>query len=151
MRLGDDMRARTRSSWLGGMAALGLMIGAALGLPGGALAAAPAVAVSAQVDTSALATGLRALNGFAAASQALLAQGDLSAARAAYAQFDSGWAAIEDGVRELSRDNYRAIEDAMRDVVRALNADPVDVGQANSMLDLLQSRVNDFVATLPQG
>jgi hypothetical protein len=130
---------------------VGLSVGAALGQPAGALAVSPVAAAAAQVDTSALAAGLRALNGFAAASQAMLAQGDLPAARAAYAQFDSGWEAIEDGVRELSRDNYRAIEDAMRDVVRALNADPVDSAQANSMLDLLQSRVNDFVATLPQG
>ncbi len=145
------MRARTRSNWLGGLAAVGLTAGAAFVLPAGSPATTPAVAAAAQVDTSVLAAGLQALNAFAATSQAMLAQGDLAGARAAYAQFDSGWDAIEDGVRDLSRDSYRAIEDAMREVVRALNADPVDVAQANSMLDLLQSRVNDFVATLPQG
>ena len=144
------MRARTRSSWLAGFAAVGLTVGAAFGLAGATLPATPAVAVAAQVDTVLLASGLRSLNAFAATSQALLAQGDLSGARAAYAQFDTGWDVIEDGVRDISRDSYRAIEDAMRDVVRALNADPVNVADANSMLDLLQSRVNDFIATLPQ-
>ena len=145
------MRARSRSNWLSGLVAVGLMVGAAVGLPAGSLAATPAVAVAAQVDTALLASGLQTLNAFAARSQALLAQGDLSGARAAYAEFDTGWEIIEDGVRDISRDSYRSIEDAMREVVRALNADPVDVAQANSMLDLLQSRVNDFVATLPQG
>jgi len=144
------MGARTRSSWLGGLAAVGLALGAALGLPGRTAAATTTAGIAGQVDTALLASGLQTLNSFAATSQALLAQGDIPGARAAYAEFDTGWDAIEDGVRDISRDSYRAIEDAMRDVVRALNAAPVDVAQANSMLDLLQSRVNDFIATLPR-
>ncbi|HEY7067148.1 MAG TPA: hypothetical protein VII06_37145 [Chloroflexota bacterium] len=111
-------------------------------------APAPASAVQAQDAASVLATGLHALNDFAAASQAALASGDTTAARAAYAQFDSGWDDIEDGVRDRSRDDYRSIEDAMREVDRALRADPVNADQVNQWLAELQNRVNKFVATL---
>jgi len=110
---------------------------------------APAAAVSAQDDSATLAAGLRSLNGFAAASAAALAAGDPAAARTAYAQFDSGWDAIEDGVRERSRDDYRSIEDAMREVDRALRGDSVDAGTATQWLAELQSRVEKFVAMLP--
>src|SRR5262245_40534340 len=98
MRWGDEMGARTRSNWLFGLAVVGLTIGAALWLPGGALAATATPVAAAQVDTVLLASGLRTLNTFAATSQALLAQGDISGARVAYAEFDTGWEVIEDGV-----------------------------------------------------
>lgn len=112
-------------------------------------APAPASVVAAQDAAAALAAGLRALNELAAASQAALASGDATAAREAYALFDSGWGAIEDGVRERSRDDYRSIEDAMREVDRSLRADPVNAAQVNQWLAELQDRVNKFVATLP--
>ena|SRR5437763_7733548 len=112
------------------------------------VAAGPA-ATSAQDASAALAAGLRGLNDFAAASEAALAAGDPIAARESYALFDSGWEAIEDGVRERSRDDYRSIEDAMREVDRALRSDPVDSVLATQWLTELQSRVDKFVATLP--
>ena len=111
---------------------------------------APAAAVpGAQVDATVLADGLRALNGYAALSQVALTQNDLLAARAAYAQFDQGWGAIEDGVRDRSRNDYRSIEDAMSDVDRILRNDPVDVAVASMLLGELQTRVERFIATLP--
>lgn len=112
-------------------------------------AAAPPAAASTQDAAAALATGLRALNDFAAASQVALTTGDATAAREAYALFDSRWFEIEDGVRERSRDDYRSIEDAMREVDRALRGDPVDTAQVTQWLTELQNRVNQFVATLP--
>src|SRR5262249_27491433 len=92
---GNEMRARTRSGWLDGLAAVGLAVGAVLGLPGGAIAATTTAGVAVQVDTALLASGLQTLNSFAATSQALLAQGDVAGARAAYAEFDTGWEVIE--------------------------------------------------------
>lgn len=112
----------------------------------GSLPATPPAA--AQGDNAQLAQGLNALNGFAANSQNLLAQGDIAGARAAYNQFDTGWEAIEDGVRDRSRDAYQRIEDAMNDVYTALNANPVDAARATTLLGELQSRVSAFVATL---
>jgi hypothetical protein len=111
---------------------------------------AASLAAPTHQDASAtLAAGLRALNDFAAASAGALAANDPSAAREAYALFDSGWLAIEDGVRERSRDDYRSIEDAMREVDRALRADPVDSAAVTQWLTELQDRVSKFVATLP--
>jgi hypothetical protein len=111
---------------------------------------AASLAAPTHQDASAtLAAGLRALNDFAAASAGALAANDPSAALEAYALFDSGWLAIEDGVRERSRDDYRSIEDAMREVDRALRADPVDSAAVTQWLTELQDRVSKFVATLP--
>jgi hypothetical protein len=111
--------------------------------------AQPAAVPGAQVDPAVLANGLRALNGFAALSQVALTQNDLVAARAAWSQFDQGWEAIEDGVRDRSRNDYRSIEDAMSDVDRILRNDPVDVAVASMLLGELQTRVERFIATLP--
>ncbi|HZR99016.1 MAG TPA: hypothetical protein VFE37_09940 [Chloroflexota bacterium] len=112
-------------------------------------AAASVAATNAQDAAATLAAGLQALNDLAAASAAALAAGDPAGARQAYASFDSGWEAIEDGVRERSRDDYRSIEDAMREVDRGLRADPVDAGFVTQWLTELQNRVNSFIATLP--
>jgi high-affinity iron transporter len=113
-------------------------------------AARAALPAASQQDAAALAQGLRALNDFAALAQTALANGDVVAARAAYSQFDDGWEAIEDGVRDRSRDSYRSIEDAMSDADRALRNNPVDATQATALLGELQNRVNQFIATLPQ-
>ncbi|SRR5579884_1793354 len=118
------------------------------GAPAPTALAAPPAGVVQQDDAAMLATGLQALNNFAVLAQNALAQNDVDAARAAYAQFDAGWQAIEDGVRARSRDDYRSIEDAMSDADRALRANPVDTAQASALLGELQNRVNQFVATL---
>ena len=100
-------------------------------------------------DDATLAAGLATLVAHADAASAALSRGDAPAARAAYAQFDLGWEAIEDGVRDRSRNDYRSIEDAMSDVDRILRNDPVDVAVASMLLGELQTRVERFIATLP--
>jgi hypothetical protein len=133
-----------------GLTAMALLSLAGLGQmgAGASIGGAPPVAAAAQDDPAALAVGLRALNDFAAASATALAAGDSDGARTAYMAFDDGWDAIEDGVRARSRDDYRSIEAAMREVAAALR-DPVDTASANQWLGELQNRVNSFVATLP--
>lgn len=137
--------------WRGALASAALLgIMAVVPAPGQAgMPAVPTAGLSAQDAAAALATGLRALNDFAAASASALAASDPVAAREAYALFDSGWQAIEDGVRERSRDDYRSIEEAMREVDRALRADPVDSAAVTRWLAELQNRVSQFVAALP--
>jgi hypothetical protein len=135
-----------RAALVGVLLLCALLVGASSGGASG-WPALPA-AVRAQDDPVALAAGLRALNEMAAASAAALAAGDAVAAREAYAGFDDGWEAIEDGVRVRSRDDYRSIEAAMREVNSALR-DPIDAALADQWLAELQNRVNSFVATLP--
>src|SRR2546423_8533955 len=53
-------------------------------------------------------------------AQQALAAGDLATARQAYQEFEDGWPSIEDSVRGVDRDQYRAIEADMRDVRRSL-------------------------------
>jgi high-affinity iron transporter len=116
-----------------------------LAVLGGALAPGRAVAAD---DDAALAAGLLALNDFAAASQAALAQGDVAGARAAYQAFDAGWEDLEDGVRARSRDAYRAIEQAMDDAQFSLRASDPDTSAAQAALATLRERVLAFAATL---
>jgi high-affinity iron transporter len=99
-------------------------------------------------DDATLASGLQALVAHADAASAALARGDVAAARAAHAQFDSGWFDIEDGVRERSRDAYRAIERAMDDVEFGLRPDQPDVAAVQADLAALREQVMAFVATL---
>ncbi len=110
-----------------------------------------ALPVSAADDDAALASGLQALVAHADAASAALARGDVAAARAAYAQFDSGWFDIEDGVRERSRDAYRAIERAMDDVQFGLRPDQPEVPAVQADLAALRQQVMAFVATLGGG
>jgi hypothetical protein len=68
----------------------------------------PAAVPGDQSAAAVLADGLRALNGYAALSQVALTQNDLLAARAAWAQFDTGWGVIEDGVRARATTTARS-------------------------------------------
>ncbi len=72
--------------------------------------------------------------------------GDLSGARAEYQGFSDRWFDIEDGVRALSRDSYRAIEDAMGDAKYALNLDPFDIDKARAALQQLRAVCDVFIA-----
>jgi high-affinity iron transporter len=101
-----------------------------------------------QDTVAALVADLRALSEHAAASATALDRGDLAAARAAYAQFDRGWEAVEDAVRARSRDDYRAIERAMEDVRRALLAEEPDAAAARTGLQALRARVSAFLEQL---
>jgi predicted glycosyltransferase len=52
--------------------------------------------------------------------------------------FRDGWIAAEDGVREASRDAYRAIEGAMGEVKTALRAEPIDAARLRAALQHLR-------------
>jgi len=131
------------SSYPLGRIAWPLLLGLLLSL--WALPASRAVAAD---DDATLAAGLQTLVMHADAAAAALGRGDAAGARAAYAQFDDLWFDIEDGVRDRSRDDYRAIERAMDDVKYALRAEPPDVASAQSNLTTLRERVLQFAATL---
>ncbi|HLH25470.1 MAG TPA: FTR1 family protein [Chloroflexota bacterium] len=105
-------------------------------------------AAAAADDDAALANGLQTLVGHVDAASAALARGDIADARAAYTQFDNGWFDIEDGVRERSRDSYRAIERAMDDVQFGLRPDQPDVAAVQGSLGVLRQQVTAFIATL---
>src|SRR4051794_33640940 len=99
-------------------------------------------------DDATLAAGLATLVAHADAASAALTRGDAPAARAAYAQFDDLWFAVEDGVRERSRADYRSIERAMDDVKFALRAEPPDTAAAQADLATLREQVVQFSGTL---
>ena len=76
-----------------------------------------------------------------------LKAGDVAKAKQEYQAFDEGWEQIEDGVRAKSRDQYRAIEDAMGDV-QALLLTPAtpENGRARVALEKLDRTI---AAALP--
>ncbi|HEX6291788.1 MAG TPA: FTR1 family protein [Herpetosiphonaceae bacterium] len=78
---------------------------------------------------------------------AALRSGDAEQARAEYARFDDEWFEIEDGIRDLSRQSYRDIEDAMSDVRFALNQQPVDPLKAQAALEALVAANDAFIDT----
>jgi len=85
------------------------------------------------------------------AATSRLQSGDLAGARAAYQAFDNGWYDIEDGIRDVSRAHYRAIEDAMGDAKYALTSDPVDQGRALEALQRLRSECDSFISEVSAG
>jgi high-affinity iron transporter len=99
-------------------------------------------------DDATLAAGLATLVAHADAASTALGHGDAAAARAAYTQFDDLWFAIEDGVRERSRPDYRSIERAMDDVKFGLRADPPDSAAVQADLATLRGQVLQFSASL---
>lgn len=88
---------------------------------------------------------LARINQHVTAAIAALATGDIAAARAEYTAFDNGWFEIEDGVREASRDSYRAIENAMGDAKFALKQDPIDLTKATAALKTLATANTAFI------
>jgi high-affinity iron transporter len=80
-----------------------------------------------------------------------LEAGDLAAARHDYSAFEEQWPGIEDGVRAVDREHYRAIEAAMRDVRRSLLVDQVDTTTAGAALERLHQANLTFVQSAPSG
>src|SRR5947209_16706842 len=78
------------------------------------------------------------------AGQHALGQGDVATARQAYQDFEDGWPGVEDAVRGVDRDGYRAIEAAMRDARRTLLSDPVDPAAAATALGSLHDQDVQF-------
>jgi high-affinity iron transporter len=103
---------------------------------------APALAASPQQD-------VQRLDRDVGEAQEALADGDVGTARQEYQAFEAGWPSIEDGVRAADRNQYRAIEAAMRDVRRSLLADPVDSAVAGAALARLHETNAAFIQTNP--
>src|SRR5207247_9404701 len=78
-----------------------------------------------------------------------LGGGDVQGAIDSYTRFDDGWAHIEDGVREKSRNQYRAIETGIVDVratlLRPTQPDPAAAGAALTHLrQIIDAAVPDL-------
>jgi high-affinity iron transporter len=101
---------------------------------------APVLAASPQQD-------VQRLDREVGEAQQALNSGDLATARQAYQEFEDGWPSIEDNVRAVNRDQYRAIEAAMRDVRRSLLADPADTASASAALARLHETNTSFIQT----
>lgn len=80
------------------------------------------------------------------AAVARLVAGDLAGAQAEYRVFDDGWFDVEDGIREQSRDSYRAIEDAMDEARLALGAQSLDAERARAALRQVRSASDAFIS-----
>src|SRR5712691_4945870 len=65
---------------------------------------------------------------------------NLTAAKAAYDQYENSWFDIEDGVRTSSRDSYVAMEKAMTGISNAFAATPADADQVVTALSALDRR-----------
>lgn len=88
---------------------------------------------------------VRTLDQHVAAAITALNAGDIKQAQAEYTAYDQGWKAIEDGVRDQSRESYRAIEGAMGDVRYALKQSPVDTSKALTALQALAAADQTFI------
>jgi high-affinity iron transporter len=117
--------------FLGGLFAILLLVGPA-----------PALAAGAQQD-------VQRLDRDVGEAQEALAAGDVATARQEYQAFEDGWPSIEDGVRAADRNQYRAIEAAMREVRRSLLAESVDAGAAGAALARLHETNSAFIQTSP--
>src|SRR5947209_3214855 len=99
-------------------------------------------AVAAFAQTSP-AQDVRQLTTHLDAAQVALEAGDVRQAQTEYAVFSSGWVDIEDGVRAQSRDNYRAIERAMRATSAALQSG--DIASSEAALEQLDTECDAFI------
>lgn len=91
----------------------------------------------------ATAEGLRAANKHIELAVTQIEAGDIAGAQASLAEFHEGWEAVEDGVREQSRDAYVAIEEAYDEARDALAAG--DAAAAEEALEELEHANEAFV------
>ncbi|HET6320043.1 MAG TPA: FTR1 family protein [Chloroflexota bacterium] len=73
-----------------------------------------------------------------------LKAGNVDGARQTYQAFRDRWRQIEDGIKDVSSDDYTAIETAMRSVRVALAAEPFDAATADAALDELHETNEHF-------
>ena len=101
-------------------------------------------------DDAALKAGLTRLahEGLGAIDSAIDKQ-DIGTARAGWEDFDIGWSAIEDGVRERSKDSYHAIEAAIDEIEGALvRAEQPVATDVKAKTSALRSQIEQFVNTI---
>lgn len=72
-------------------------------------------------------------------------KGDLTGAKATYAQFRERWLDIEDGVKDQSKTAYRTIESAMSDVQFAFLQSPPDAAKVSTSLTALRDTNQRFI------
>ena len=101
--------------------------------------------VTAQTQNDSPQAQLATLNRHIAAARAAVAAANIDQARTEYLAFDSGWFEIEDGIRDLSRQSYRDIENAMGDVKFALKQQPVDSAKVDAALQTLETANTAFI------
>lgn len=102
------------------------------------------VVVPAHAQESGPEDALRTLNAHVERALSLAQAGDLVGAKAAFEEFRAGWFQMEDGVRGVSRDAYKAIEDAMGDARYALAQQ--DGAAAVTALETLRTTNARFIA-----
>lgn len=89
---------------------------------------------------------LQALKEHAVLAMEALQSGDVQGARRHVDEFERGWGEIEDGIRAISRESYRKIEDAMAEARYALHADPVEAHRAVLALQRLSDECDAFIS-----
>ncbi|GAC1316950.1 MAG: FTR1 family iron permease [Chloroflexota bacterium] len=102
--------------------------------------AAPAMAATPQED-------LKNANELVSDALGAASAGDLTTARANYADYENRWFDVEDGVKATSPDSYRAIETAMRIVTVAFSSTPTDPAMVVDALTALDETQDAFIAT----
>jgi len=81
-----------------------------------------------------------------------LRAGDITAAKAKYGEFQSGWGPIEDGIRARDRDAYVRIEDGMRAVSDTLlTSEHPDTARADAALIALDETIDAAMPTIGAG
>jgi high-affinity iron transporter len=81
-----------------------------------------------------------------------LRTGDVARARTAYREFQSGWGAIEDGIRAHDRDAYVRIEDGIRAVSDTLiTPEHPDTARVAAALAALDETIDDALPNIAAG
>ncbi len=77
--------------------------------------------------------------------------GDIESARTAYKKYDNAWFDVEDGIRNQSKEAYRAFEQKMSDVNIAFSKTPPEASQIVTTLEALDREQQAFIKGLPAG
>lgn len=92
---------------------------------------------------------VRQLNLVAEEGLAAARAGDVATARTKFEAFEAGWSTAEDGVRDASRDAYKAIETAMGEVRVALAGDPASAPAIADAFHELEEANEAFIQGTP--
>ncbi len=125
--------------------------GAVASTGAGSASATTASESSAATTNAALGSSLTSLaTTNIAAIDAAVDKNDAAAAKAAFEEFHEGWEAVEDGVRDVSADRYKAIEDAMEAVEDAVvRASTLSATEEKAATAQLRTEIEGFVSTVP--
>lgn len=136
--------------WLAGLIALLAVLAPTYGFA----QTAPMPSGAHAQTSSEAATPAEALKAIAASiDQAISAAeaGDTRSARAHFSAFDTGWDELEDRIRPIARDSYRAIETAMSAVSRALPNDQAPAAPGVAPLRQLKAVIAQQLPAITAG